>query len=192
MAWKYHGTQEDDSTLKSQGTQNVLHRDNASLPKSWWEAVGSFDGPSWKYTGTQQSDTSWGSLRAQPSLKTRSFHFIHPKQYGAFPSRIVLPYPYSDTFSSDLRVSFVYIHDRKSGQQVGKEGQNGWVLQAVIARGKVRRTPRYGKPHFTMLSLHLNNSHAQKRGIAKNVLDAVRTAVQQVDMVAGDFNRAAW
>ena len=52
-----------------------------------------------KYNGTQQSDTCWGSLRAQPSLKTRSFHFIHPKQHGAFPRRIVLPYLYSDILS---------------------------------------------------------------------------------------------
>ena len=85
VAWKYHGTQEDDSTWKSQGTQNILRRDNVPLPKSSWEAVGSFDVPSWKYNGTRQSDTSWGSLRAQPSLETRSFHFIHPKQHGAFP-----------------------------------------------------------------------------------------------------------
>ena len=99
VAWKHHGTQEDDSTWKSQGTQNILHRDNASLPKSSWEAVGSFDAPSWKYTGTQRSDTSWGSWRAQPSLNTRSFHFIHPKQYGAFPRRIVLPHPYSEVLS---------------------------------------------------------------------------------------------
>ena len=29
----------------------------------------------------------------------RSFHFIHPEQYGAFPRRIVLPYPYSEILS---------------------------------------------------------------------------------------------
>ena len=96
-----------------------------------------------------------------------------------------------DTISSDLLGSSVYIHDRKSGQHVVKEGQNGWVLQAVISRGMVRRTPRNGKPHFTMMSLHINNSHAKKRGIAKNVPVAVRTAVQQVDMIAGVFNCAA-
>ena len=45
VAWKYHGRQEDDSTWKSQGTQNILHRDKASCPKSSWEAVGSFDAP---------------------------------------------------------------------------------------------------------------------------------------------------
>ena len=52
--------------------------------------------------------------------------------------------------------------------------------------------PRNGKPHFTMMSLHLNNSYAKKRGIAKIVLVVVRTAMQQVDMVAGDFKGAAW
>ena len=75
------------------------HRDNSSLPKSSWEAVGSFDAPSWKYTGTQQSVTSWGSQRAQPLLKTRSFHFIYPKQFGAFPRRIVSPYPCREILS---------------------------------------------------------------------------------------------
>ena len=54
--------------------------------------------------------------------------------------------------------------------------------------------PSEGKPHFTMMSLHLHNIFAKKRGSAKNVVLAVRTAVQQehVDKVAGDFNGAAW
>ena len=45
-----------------------------------------------------------------------------------------------------------------------------------------------------MMSLHINNTHAKKRGIAKNLLLAVRAAMhqQQVDLVAGDFNGAAW
>ena len=55
----------------------------------------------------------------------------------------------------------------------------------------VRRAPRDGKPHFTIMSLHNDSSYAKKSGIVKNVLDAVRTAMQQVDMVAGDFNGAA-
>ena len=44
------------------------------------------------------------------------------------------------------------------------------------------------------MSLHLNNSYDKKRGIAKIVLVVVRTAMQQeqVDMVTGDFNGAAW
>ena len=44
------------------------------------------------------------------------------------------------------------------------------------------------------MSLHINNTNARKRGIAKNLLLAVRTVMyqQQVDLVAGDFNGAAW
>ena len=44
-SWKYHGTQEDDVSWRSQGAQGVPHRDNSSLPKSSWEAVNSFDAP---------------------------------------------------------------------------------------------------------------------------------------------------
>ena len=68
-SWKYHGTQEDDVSWRSQGAQGVPHRHMSSLPKSSWEAVGSFDAPSWKYTGTQQGSTSWGSWRIQWSPK---------------------------------------------------------------------------------------------------------------------------
>ena len=92
-----------------------------------------------------------------------------------------------DILHSDVRVNSVYIHDTSTGQQqVVKEGQSGWVLQAVTS-------PRNGKSHFTMMSLHINNTHAKKRGIAKNLLLAVRTVMhqEQVDMVAGDFNGAA-
>ena len=49
-SWKYHGTQEDDVSWRSQDAQGVPHRNMSSLPKSSWEAVGSFDAPSWKYT----------------------------------------------------------------------------------------------------------------------------------------------
>ena len=83
----------------------MSHRNNSSLPKSSWEAVGSFDAPSWKYTGTQQDDISWGSLGAQRSPQTRALHFINLKQYGAFPRRIVLPYPYSESSGFEEDVS---------------------------------------------------------------------------------------
>ena len=43
-----------------------------------------------------------------------------------------------------------------------------------------------------MISLHVDNHCAKRRGIAKNVLFAVRTVMcqEQVDMVVGDFNGA--
>ena len=94
-----------------------------------------------------------------------------------------------DTFHSDTAKS--YLHDN-NGHQTVREGQSGWVLQAV-SRASFRRLPRNGKSYFTMMSLHINAS-AKKRGIAKNLLLTVRTVMhqQQVDLVAGDFNGAAW
>ena len=102
---------------------------------------------------------------------------------------------HKDTFHSDVWVNSVDIHDNRTGQQqVVKEGQSGWVLQAVISRASFRRIPRNGKSYFTTMSLHINNQYAKKRGIAKNLLLAVRTVMhqEQLDMVAGDFHGAAW
>ena len=75
-----------------------------------------------------------------------------------------------------------------------REAQSGWVLQAVISRASFRRIPRNGKSCVTVVSLHTNNHFAKKGGIGKNLLLAVRTVMlqEQVDMVAGDFNGAAW
>ena len=99
-----------------------------------------------------------------------------------------------DTFYPDVRVSSVNIHDTKNEQQVVREGETGWVFQAVVSSAAFRRVRRSGKPNFTMMSLHINNQYAKKRGIAKNVLLAVRTVLrqEQIDFVAGDFNGAAW
>ena len=68
------------------------------------------------------------------------------------------------------------------------------MLQAVVSRAAFRRVPRNGKPYFTMMSLHTNNHYAKRRGIAKTLLFAARTVMchEQIDMVAGDFNGAAW
>ena len=45
-----------------------------------------------------------------------------------------------DTFHSDIKVTSVYLHDTRGGQQqVVREGQSGWVLQAVISRASLRR-----------------------------------------------------
>ena len=100
-----------------------------------------------------------------------------------------------DTFHSDIWVYSVYTYDTRTGQQqVVKEGQSGWVLQAVISRAPFRRIPRNGNSDFTMMSLHINNKYAKKRGIVQNLLLAMRTVMhqEQDDMVAGDFNGAAW
>ena len=101
----------------------------------------------------------------------------------------------NETLHSDVRVMSVYTHDtRTAEQQVVKEVKSCWVLQAVISHASFRRIPRNGKSYFTMMLLHVNNQYAKKRGLAKNFLLAVRTVMyqEQVDMVAGDFNGAAW
>ena len=50
------------------------------------------------------------------------------------------------------------------------------------------------KSFFSMLSLHINNQFAKKRGIGKKSLLTIRAVMLQelVDLVAGEFNGAAW
>ena len=57
-----------------------------------------------------------------------------------------------------------------------------------------RRQPRSGQKVFTLMSLHINNNCAKKRGIGKKLLLTIRAIMQEeyVDLVAGDFNGAAW
>ena len=87
-----------------------------------------------------------------------------------------------DTFYPDIKVSSIYLHDTRNGQhQIVNEGQSGLVLQAVISRASLRTLPRNGKSFFTMMSLHINNH------FARDVM-----LQEHVDMVAGDFNGAAW
>ena len=63
-----------------------------------------------------------------------------------------------------------------------------------MPRAAFNRVPRNGESYFTMMSLHFNNQCAKKRGIAKNLLLAIRTSMhqEQFDIVAGDINGAAW
>ena len=59
-----------------------------------------------------------------------------------------------DTSHSNIKVTSVYLHDTRNGQQqIVREGQLGWVLQAVISRASFRRLPRNGKSFFTTMSL---------------------------------------
>ena len=62
-------------------------------------------------------------------------------------------------FSKDVRVNSVYILDTRTWhQQVVKEGQSGWVLQAVISRASFWRIPCNGKSCFTMMSPTFTNN----------------------------------
>ena len=53
------------------------------------------------------------------------------------------------------------------------EGEHGWVLQGVVSRASFRRAASSGQTAFTVLSLHINNVFAKKRGLAKTVIQAV-------------------
>ena len=75
-----------------------------------------------------------------------------------------------------------------------REGETGWVIQGVLARASFRRQPPSGQRSFTVLSLHISNNYAQKRGIGKKLFLTKRAVMLdgKVDLVAGDFNGAAW
>ena len=57
-----------------------------------------------------------------------------------------------------------------------------------------RRQPLSGQKTFTVLSLHISNVYVKKRGIGKKLILTIRAVMldEKVDLVAGDFNRAAW
>ena len=55
-------------------------------------------------------------------------------------------------------------------------------------------TSQRPKKSFTVLSLHISNIYAKKKGITKKLILALRAIMisQDVDLVAGDFNGTAW
>ena len=69
----------------------------------------------------------------------------------------------------------------------------GWVMQGVLSRASFRRSPVSGQETFTVMSLHISNIYAKKRGIAKKVILTIRAIMisQQVDVVAGAINGTA-
>ena len=100
-----------------------------------------------------------------------------------------------DTFFPDVKVKSIYLHDtwREMPDKI-MEGDSGWVLQGVLSRASFRRQPINDQKTFTVLSLHINNVYAQKRGIGKKLILTIRAVMlkENVDLVAGDFNGAAW
>ena len=100
-----------------------------------------------------------------------------------------------DTFYSDINVQSIYLHDtRRDLPDQVMEGEQGWVMQGVLLRASFRRSPVSGQKYFTVLSLHISNIYAKKKGIAKKLILTLRAIMisQEVDLVAGDFNGTAW
>ena len=73
------------------------------------------------------------------------------------------------------------------------EGEQGWVMQGVLSLASFRRPPLSGQETFTVLTLHISNNYAKKKGIDKKLIltpGAIMIS-QEVDLVAGDFNGTA-
>ena len=99
-----------------------------------------------------------------------------------------------DTFNPDISVKSIYLHDtRRDLPDQVVEGEQGWVMQGVLSRASFRRPAFGGQKSFTVLSLHISNIYAKKKGIAKKLILTLRAIMssQEVDLVAGDFNGTA-
>ena len=98
-----------------------------------------------------------------------------------------------DTFFSDVKVKSIDLHDtRRELPDKVIDGDSGWVLQGVLSRASLRRQPLSGQKTFTVLSLNINNVYAEKRGMGKKLTIRAVMLDENVDLVAGDFNGAAW
>ena len=100
-----------------------------------------------------------------------------------------------DTFYPDISVKSTFLHDTRRWlpDQI-VEGEQGRVLQGVLSHASFRRAAASGQKYFTVLSLHISNIYAKKKGIAKKLFLTLRAIMisQEVDLVAGDFNGTAW
>ena len=87
----------------------------------------------------------------------------------------------------------IYLHEKRNGQhQVVKEGMG--TTSRHLRCFDPEDTAKRQVPFYHDVAPHQRHICQKKRGIAKNLLLAVRTVMhqQQVDLVAGDFNGAAW
>ena len=76
-----------------------------------------------------------------------------------------------DTFYPDISVKSIYLHDTRPGlQDQVVEGEHGCVAQGVLSRASFRRAAASGQKYFTVLSLHVCNIYARKKGIAKKLV----------------------
>ena len=100
-----------------------------------------------------------------------------------------------DTFFPDVKVKSIYLHDVRSVlPDKVVDGDSGWIIQGVLSRASFRRQPPGGQISFTVMSLHIKHNFAKKRGIGKKpILTTFAVMLEEhVNVVAGDFNGAAW
>ena len=96
-----------------------------------------------------------------------------------------------DTYYANIDAKS-YLHDTR--RDLPDQVEQGWDLQGVLSRASFRRSAVSSQKFFTVLSLHVSNIYAKKKGIAKKLILTLRAIMisQEVDLVAGDFNGAAW
>ena len=120
-------------------------------------------------------------------LLTNRFHVTHYGECAVLFS--------GDTSFSDVKVKSNHFHDvRRALPDNVFEGESGWVIHGIISRASFRRQPFSGQTSLTVISFHMNNNFAKKRGIGKKLILTIRAMMleEHVDVVAGDFNGAAW
>ena len=101
---------------------------------------------------------------------TTRFHVTHTEAVPSFSTKTL--------FFPDIKVTSIYFHDARHSQPDKViEGETGWVIQGVVSKASFRRKPRGGKSSFTVMSLHINNNSAKKRGIGKKLLLAIRAVM---------------
>ena len=120
-------------------------------------------------------------------LLTNMFHAIHCGGCAVL--------FHKDTFFPHVKATSIHLHDtRRELLDKLMEGDQGWVSQGVLSRVSFRRHPLTGQKHsHTVLLSHISNIHAKKRGIGKKLILTIRAVMldEHVDLVSGDFNRAA-
>ena len=74
-----------------------------------------------------------------------------------------------------------------------KENRDGHY-KVFFHRASFRRAAAIGQKYFTVLSLHISNILAKKKGFAQKLILTLRAIMisQEVDLVACDFNGTAW
>ena len=100
-----------------------------------------------------------------------------------------------DTFFREVEVKSIYLHDtRRELPDEVIEGDQGWVLRGALSRASFSRQPLSGQKILEVLSLHIGNIYAKKRGIGKKLILSIRAVMlgEHVDLVADDFQGAAW
>ena len=125
----------------------------------------------------QQIAERWHAVTLQEAsefvdheLLTNRFHVTH---YAG--CAILL---HKDTFYANIDVKSIYLHDtRRDLPAQVMEGEQGCVSQGVLSRALFRSPPVSGQKYFTVLSLHISNIYAKKKGIAKKLILTLRAII---------------